>query len=100
MGTLYKRVSPFLGNIGTTRFLTIATNVATQVVLDSGYLALTIFNVGSGSIVWGDSSIAVNSGNYLFVNQRVEWLDLQDGWSTYVRADSVPTLISISEYTI
>ena len=100
MGTLFKRVSPYLGNVGTTKLITIATNVARQIVLDSGYLALSIYNIGSGNLLWGDSGIAVNSGNYLFVNQRTEWLDLQDGWSTYVRADSVGTLISITEYAI
>ena len=100
MAINFARTNPFLGTVGTTRFLSIATNLATQIVLNSGYQALTIFNMGSGTLVWGDSSIATNSGNNLFVQARAEWLGLQDGWSTYVRAESTFTLISVSEYRV
>ena len=100
MGTRYVRVSAGYLSTGTTRYINIPTSPATQVVLTSGYQALSIFNHGTGMLVWGDSNIAVNSGNYQFVNMRVEHNNLQDSWSTYYRADSVSSLISVTEYGV
>ena len=100
MGTVYFRTSPYLGSVGTTRLLNVTTGSAVQIVLNSGYSAMTIFNEGSGTLVWGDANIAVNSGNNLFVQSRVEWLGLQDAWSVYVRAESVATLIGITQYNV
>jgi hypothetical protein len=97
----FVRTNPDLGVVaGTARYLSIVTTPATQIVMTSGSQAMTIFNIGSGTLIWGDSSIAVNSGNNLFVQARVEWLNLQDGWSLYVRAESVATLISVTEYRV
>lgn len=100
MAIIYVRENPFLGSVGTTRFLNVLTSAAVQVALNSGYQAMTIFNNGSGNLIWGDSSVAANSGNTLFVQSRVEWLGLQEGWSTYVRSESVSTIISITEYNV
>ena len=98
MAIKFIRTNPYLGIVDTTRVISVATNVATQVILNSGFSAMTIFNQGSGTLVWGDSGIAVNSGNNLFVQARVEWVGLQDRWNVYVRAESVATVISITEY--
>ncbi len=102
MGTRFVRANAgaqgLLGSIGTTKYVMIQTNAATLVALDSGYQAIRLFNVGSGLLVYGDSNIAVNSGNFLFVNAGIEWLNLADGWTTYVRAASVQSFLSISEY--
>ena len=100
MATRYLRADPLTGSVGTSRILSIPTNPATLITLTSGYSGLTLFNIGSGSALWGDSGIAVNSGNYLFVNARIEWTDLQDSWTTYVIADSVSTLIEQTEYNV
>ena len=100
MGTLYIRANPYLGNTGTTRVLSITTASAVPIVLNSGYQAISIFNQGAGTLIWGDSSIAVNSGNNLFVQSRVEWLALADSFSVYVRAESVATIIGVTEYNV
>ena len=100
MATRYLRADPLTGSVGTSRILSIPTSPATLITLTSGYSGLTLFNIGSGSALWGDSGIAVNSGNYLFVNTRIEWSDIQDGWTTYVIADSVSTLIEQTEYNV
>lgn len=100
MGTRWIRVSEGLAAVGTTRYITIQTNAATQVILTSGYQGLSVFNLGSGSLIWGDSNISVNSGSYLFVNARVEWMDLQDAFGVYFRADSVSSLIAVTEYGV
>ena len=97
MPTRYFRASQGYASTQTTRHLAIGTAVAVQIVLGSGNSALTVFNQGTGNIVWGDSGIAVNSGNYLFVTGRVEWSDLQDGWSVYLRADSVSSIVTVTE---
>ena len=101
MGTNYIRTDPYTGAVATTaRYLAILTSPVTAITMTSGSRAMSIFNLGSGSLVWGGSNIAVNSGNYLFVNSRIEWSDVQDGFRTFVIADSVQTLISITEYTV
>lgn len=100
MGIPYRRASPNLGSVGTTKYINITTAAAQQIFLDSGFTALHIFNIGSGNLIWGDSNIAVNSGAYLFVNAGKGWESLQDGWSIFFRADSVSTIISVNEYSI
>ena len=100
MGTIYLRINPQLGSIGTTRILNVTTGAAVAVILNSGYQAMSIFNQGSGTLVWGDSSIAVNSGNNLFVQSRIEWLALADSFTVYVRAESVATIIGVTEYNV
>lgn len=100
MGTRYVRLSEGFLSVGTTRYITVQTDVSTQVILTSGFQALTVFNHGTGNLIWGDSNISVNSGNYQFVNMRVEHTSLQDGWSVFYRADSVSSLISVSEYGV
>ena len=98
MATRYIRTNPYLGSVGTSRVLSIPTNPATLITLTSGYSGLTLFNIGSGALIWGDSNIAVNSGNYLFPSARIEWTEIQDGWTTYVLADSVATVIEKTDY--
>ena len=101
MGTNYIRTDSYTGSLATTaRYLVIVTSPVTGITMTSGARALSIYNLGSGSLVWGGSNIAVNSGNYLFINSRIEWADVQDGFKTYVIADSVSTLISITEYFV
>lgn len=100
MATRYFRASQGYASVVTTRHIAVATNVAVQVILGSGNAAMTIFNHGTGNVIWGDSGIAVNSGNYIFVTGRVEWSDLQDGWSTYLRADSVSSIVTVTEYAV
>jgi hypothetical protein len=85
---------------GSTRYLTINSSQATRIVLTSGASALSVFNQGSSSLVWGGSSIAVNSGNYLFPSSRIEWNTVQDGFSVYFISDSVGYLgiAAVTEY--
>ncbi len=97
MGTPYVRATPYVGKAGTTRLITITTAAAQQVLLGTGFTALQLFNIGSGSLVYGDSSIAVNSGHYLFVSAARQWENLPADWSIYLRADSVSTLVSVRE---
>ena len=103
MATRYIRAGGGFASVGTSRYLMIATNVATQIVMLSGSQTLRIFNNGSGFLLWGDSNIAVNSANYIFPLGAYSWPDdgnvtLADEWSTYVRADSVQTLITVTDF--
>ena len=101
MATVYRRTNPYLGAVsGTARYITVQTNPAVLLSMTSGSQALSIFNHGTGSLIWGGTNVAVNSGNYTFVNMRTEWTNLQDGWSTYLIADSVSTIISVTEYLV
>jgi len=68
--------------------------------MDSGQQAITIFNAGSGTMWWGDTTVAINSGNALFVNSRVEWLGVQDEFRIFAVAESVQTLVTITQYEV
>ena len=100
MSTRYFRANPQLGSVSTSMYIMIPTSPATQIIMNSGAQAMQLYNLGTGNLIWGDSNIAVNSGNYLFPLARIEWTDVQDGFSVFVRADSVATLITKTEYGI
>ncbi len=100
MPTRFFIASDRLGSVGTTRYITITTAAAQLVQITSAKSAMQVFNLGSGNLIWGDSSIAVNSGNYIFVNGAREWTNVNTNFNVYFRADSVQTLISITEYVV
>ena len=100
MSTRYFRANPQLGSVSTSMYILIPTSPATQIIANSGAQAMQLYNLGTGNLVLGDSNIAVNSGNYLFPLSRIEWTDIQDAFSVFVRADSVQTLITKTEYGI
>ena len=101
MATRYFRANGGLtGSVGSTRYINITTAAAQSFVLGSNKSGFFVFNVGTGNLIWGDSNIAVNSGNYLFTSAGREFLDLQDAFTIFFRADSVSTLIAVSEYDV
>ena len=100
MGIPYRVANYGLGAVATSaRFITVPTINLTLLTLSSGNRGLSIFNIGSGTLIWGGSTIAINSGNSIFVNMRTEWLGLQDGWNVYLLANSLNSLISVTEYS-
>lgn len=100
MGTRFFRAGNYYQNVGATRYLTINSSLATQVILNSGFTALSIFNQGSTPLIWGDSNITVNSGNYLYPSGRIEWNPINDLFSVFLISDSVGTLgiATVQEY--
>ena len=100
MGTPYRITNYGIGAVATTgRSILIVTNQLTLLLLSSGNRGISVYNHGSGTLLWGSSSIAVNSGNNIFVNMRTEWMNVQDGWSTYLAADQTNALITVTEYS-
>ena len=100
MGTRYFRAGNEYATAGTTRYYTINSSLATQIILDSGFKAIRMFNQGSTPLVWGDSNIAVNSGNYVYPSGSIEFNPVQDAYSFYVISDSQGALgiAAIQEY--
>ena len=100
MGTRYFRAGMAYASAGSTRYYSINSTLATQITLDSGFKAMRMFNQGSTPLVWGDSNISVNSGNYVFPAGSVEWNPIDDAFSIFVISDSVGTLgiATIQEY--
>jgi hypothetical protein len=98
MATYFRRPSDNLGAVGTTRLIIITTAAAQQVFLSTGFTGINVMNNGPATCSWGDSSIAQGSGAVLFPYAQYEWLKLNDGWSTYFRADSAQTTIAITEF--
>ena len=57
-----------------------------------------LFNNGSANLMWGDSSIGINSSGVIFPLAARNWQNMEDGWFTYVLAESAATNITITEY--
>ena len=100
MGTFRNRDNALLGSVATSRYINVATTSAVSVVIGSATSSLRLFNVGSGALIWGDSNIAVNSGNYLFPYSGITWDNVEDVFTVYVRADSVATTLVITEFGV
>jgi len=100
MATYRKRTNYHYTLVGSTRYLTINSSLATEVVLKNGFSGIRLFNGGSTPLVWGDSNITVNSGNYLYPSAFKEWEEVQDGFSFFVFSDSNGTsgIAVIQEY--
>ena len=100
MATRYFRAGAEYASAGTTRYYSVNSSLATEIIMDSGFKAIRMFNQGSTPLVWGDSNIAVNSGNYLYPSAAIEWNPVLDSFSFFVISDSVGTLgiAAIEEY--
>ncbi len=88
----------YFGQVSTSRYVMVTTAAAQLLTIGSGLSALHLFNTGSGQLIWGDSGIAVNSGAYLFVNAGRTFENLQGPFPLYLRAESVQTLVSVTEF--
>ena len=88
MGTRFFRAGDKIASTGSTRYLTINSSKVTRVIMNSGATGISIFNQGSTPLLWGDSGITVNSGNYIFPAGRIEWLNVQDAFDVYLVSDS------------
>lgn len=100
MGTRYFRAGNYYQDVGTSRVISINSSLATQITLNSGFVAMSIYNQGSTALVWGGSGVSVNSGTYLYPSGRIEWEPINDGFFIYMISDSIGTLglACIEEY--
>ena len=100
MATRYFRAGLEYVSAGTSRYYSVNSSLATEIILDSGFKAIRLFNQGSTPLVWGDSNISVNSGNYLYPSGSIEWNPINDGFSFFIISDSVGTLgiATVQEY--
>ena len=98
MGTYYRRPNEQVGLVGTTRLVVITTAAAQLVRLSSGYSAINIMNDGPAPVCFGDSSLLMGSGNVIFPYAQYEFLNVIDGWTTYLRADSAQTTVALTEF--
>src|SRR3990167_9211957 len=100
MATRFFRAGQNMASVGSTRYLTINSSKVTRVFLSSGAVGISVFNQGSTPLIWGDSNITVNSGNYVFPLGRIEWLEVQDTFDFYLVSDSQGAfgIAAIQEY--
>lgn len=98
--TYYRRPNSQLGADVTSRLIVITTAAAQLVSLSSGYSAVNIMNNGPSTVSFGDSSLSAGSGNVIFPYAQYEFLNVEDGWSVYMRANSLATTIAITEFRI
>ena len=92
------RSKPDPARVGSSRALTISTGAATLVVSSIGYMGWSLTCLGPGSLTWGDSSMSMGSGALLYYSMAKEWYPIADTMSTFLRADSVATVVLINEY--
>ena len=100
MGIIRARDTLQLGSVSSSRFITIPTSPATLVSLTSANVGAFIYNVGTPTLIWGGSSIGVNSGALLYPSTGMEWINTEDGFSFYVLADSVAGFLILNEYRV
>ena len=98
MPTVYIRTNAYPQSIGSTRTVSISTAAATQVVSLSGYMGMQVVNVGIATLTYGDSSMAMGTGGFLFYSMAKEWYPIADTMSVYLRADSVAGTVLINEW--
>ena len=98
MGTRFFRASGQFQQVGTTRYLLIPTTTVTTIVMSTGYVGIRIYNSGSNTLIWGDTSISTNSGNFLFPASAHDFEEVNDNFSFSMIADSANSLVSITEY--
>ncbi len=98
MATRYFRANSSFAGVGTGRYVFVPTITLTQIIMSTGYTGLRIYNSGSNTLVWGDSSISTNSGNFLFPAMSREFDNCMDSFSFFMTADSANSYISITEY--
>ena len=98
MGTRYFRAENLFANIGTTRYISVVTTTITRIYMSTAYTGIRVYNSGSHTLIYGDSNIAVNSGNFLFPGVSVDFGWVQDNFSFYMLADSANSFVSVLEY--
>ena len=98
MGTRYFRAGVNFSSVGSTRYLLIPTTLATQIYMSTGYTGIRIYNSGSNTLIWGDSSISTNSGNFLYPGVSTDFGVVIDDFNFFMVADSANSFISVTEY--
>lgn len=99
MGTNFCHSNPLVGLVGTTRLITVTT-AAAQVLalLTSGAILVNFQNNGPANCALGDSAMLMGSGDVVFPYANREFYPVSDNFSTYARADSVATVLAVTEY--
>ena len=102
MGTQRDRFSGGLyGSVRvTTRVLTVPTAPYTTVTLTSANMGAVFYCHGTGNLIWGGSNVGVNTGAVLYPAMSYEWAPVEDAFTVYVIAESVPTVLSVNEYGV
>ena len=96
MGTYYRRANQVF-TTATTRLITITTGAAQSITISSGYNAFNAMNNGPAPISWGDSSLLMGSGNVIFPYAQYIFDNVSGASIIYFRADSVASVIAITE---
>ena len=99
MGIPRRRDNALLGSVRVaSRFITVPTAPYTTVTLTSANAGAFMYNVGTPTLLWGGSNVAVNSGAFLYPSTGFEWLNTEDAFTFYVIADSVAGTLCVNEY--
>lgn len=96
MGTYFRRPNSIF-TTATTRLITITTGAAQSITVSSGFNAINAMNNGPAPISWGDSSLLMGSGNVIFPYAQYIFENLSGSSFIFFRADSVASVIAITE---
>ena len=97
MGTYFRRPNSTFGSVSS-RLVTIPTDPTTKIVLSSGFTAMSVFNVGPSTIVWGGSTITASTGGLIYYSMQQEFPNIQSEGSVFFIADSVAGALMVNEF--
>ena len=99
MGTKFIRTNLNLGSINTTKLLSL-TSSETLYTLGSGNIALEATNIGSQTIIYGNSAVLLNSGGLIAGNASKFWDSVVGNFQMYfaVASGGVTSRLVIHEY--
>ena len=98
MGTNFIRTNLQIASVSTTRLITITTASAQLITAGSAAFQIMCQNNGPANVSIADSSISMGSGDVVFPYANREFLNIADGFNVYLRADSVATVVSWTEF--
>ena len=99
MGTIRRITDLQLASVDTTKVISV-TSSETLFTISSGNRAVEITNLGSNTVYYGQSNLAVNSGGIILANGSKFWDTVTDTFSMYLRVSSggVTSIVSAQEY--
>lgn len=97
MGTYFRRANQTI-TATTTRLLNITTGAAQAVFTSTGYSLMNIMNNGPANVSFGDASLSMGSGNVIFPYAQYIFENLSDDFSVFLRADSIATVVAVTEF--
>ena len=98
MGTNFVYTQHRIGAVTASSTLSVTTATAQQFYATSGAIMVVIECLGPAEVSFGDSGITATSGGVLFPYEDKTWYPVSDGFTQYLRATSVASVVKWTDY--